>query len=380
VPAERSGTAGSGPLDDGAHAALIAEVRRATARYLDVARAREDGYVQVTGMEPEHGYHFVNARIQALAAAVGTVDLARPPMLMYVERDGAWQLVGVEYALPAPATAPFPSDAWDRHEASCHYRDGREVPAPSAPECPSRHAETGAPLVFWHPAAAVVHVWAWYPNPDGPFARQNRWLAPWGGVAGSHPHGGRSSAEIAYSQMNHRIAGAFLLVLAALAAWAVAGRGTLSHALAAPAWLLFGAYLFVTADPEAWPLGGGTFGEALADPLVVQHKVLSLIPVAIAAVEALAAIGRGIRLGWLALPVLAVAGGIGLFLHDHDGGVHLDRAFIQHAVMGTAGVVGGALLLVMRRRVVLRRRASRVRWAWPALLLTTAFVLLVYSE
>jgi hypothetical protein len=367
--------------DGQTYAGLIAEVRRATARYLDVARARADGFVQVTGMEPEHGYHFVNARTQALAAAAGAVDLAAPPMLLYVERDGVWQLVGVEYALPAvPATSPFPAEAWSRHEASCHYRDGREVPAARAADCGSRHAETGAPLVFWHPAAAVVHVWAWYPNPDGPFARENRWLAPWQGPGPSHAHTGRSAVEVAYSQMNHRIAGAFLLVLAGLAAWAAAARGVLPRALAAPVWLVFGVYLFLTADPEAWPLGGGTLREALADPLVVQHKVLSLIPVAIAAVEALAAVGRGIRLGWLAVPVLAVAGGVGLFLHDHDGGFHLDRAFIQHAVMGTAGVAGGAVLFLMRRRAVAFGRASRLRWAWPALLLTTALVLVLYSE
>jgi putative copper resistance protein D len=190
----------------------------------------------------------------------------------------------------------------------------------------------------------------------------------------------RSGVEIAYSRMNHRIAGAFLLVLAGLATWAAAGRGVLPRALAAPVWLVFGVYLFLTADPEAWPVGGGTLREALADPLVVQHKLLSLIPVAVGGIELLSVLGRAAGLAPLAFPALAVAGGIGLFLHDHDGGFHLDRAFIQHAAMGTAGVAGGAVLFLMRRRVVALGRASRLRWAWPVLLLTTALVLVLYSE
>ena len=84
--------------------AILAEVRQATARYLDVERARADGFAQLSGMEPRHGYHFarVDAGSLITAALVGEqLDLARPPMLLYVERHGLWQLAGVEYALPA---------------------------------------------------------------------------------------------------------------------------------------------------------------------------------------------------------------------------------------------------------------------------------------
>ena len=77
---------------------VVAEVRRATARYVDIANARADGYLQASGMERHHGYHFVQPAAQARALATGTLSLASPPVLLYVERDGAWQLVGVEYA------------------------------------------------------------------------------------------------------------------------------------------------------------------------------------------------------------------------------------------------------------------------------------------
>src|SRR5262245_64243786 len=102
---------------------IIAEVRRATEAYRDIARARADGFVQVSGMEARHGYHFMNIRAPALTAAgmaAGTLDLARPPMLLYVERDGVWTLAGVEYALPTPPRPnPLPGAEWNRHEASC---------------------------------------------------------------------------------------------------------------------------------------------------------------------------------------------------------------------------------------------------------------------
>src|SRR6266850_2436526 len=108
------------------------------------------------------------------ALATGTLDLAAPPVLLYVERDGLWQLVGVEYALPSvPQDDALSGAVWHTHEASCHYRDFRELPAASARACPGRHPASGEVFVGWHPALAVAHVWAWYPNPDGVFAEAN---------------------------------------------------------------------------------------------------------------------------------------------------------------------------------------------------------------
>src|SRR5256712_10183820 len=115
---------------------IVAEVRRATEPYQDIARARADGFVQVSGMEARHGYHFMNFNAPVLTAAgiaSSTLDLARPPMLLYVERDGVWQLAGVEYALPAPPRPnPLSGAEGHRHETPCHYRDYKEAPAPRA--------------------------------------------------------------------------------------------------------------------------------------------------------------------------------------------------------------------------------------------------------
>ncbi len=359
--------------------AVVAEVRRATARYVDIANARADGYLQASGMEARHGYHFVQPAAQARALATGTLDLARPPVLLYVERDGVWQLVGVEYALPSvPAANPLPGAAWHRHEASCHYRDFRELPAASARECPARHPASGEPFVAWHPTLAVAHVWAWSPNPDGVFAESNPWLAPYGSLAAPGHHA-RHPAESFYSQLTHRVAGAILLVLAALTVWeSWRPRPFPWNALSAPLWVAFGVYLIPSSDPESWPYGPQRFVEIFHDPLVLQHKLLALLPIAIGVITALrgVAVLPGRRLA-RALGVLALAGGGTLFFHFHDGRLHIDAIYLQHALMGSTAVGVGVALLLGTRTPVVR---PWLAWAWPVFLVAMATVLLFYRE
>ncbi len=369
-----AGLAAGASLDGG----VVGEVRRHTERYLDVANARADGFVQAAGMREHHGIHFVNPRAQLLAATLG-FDLARPPMLLYVERDGIFRLAGVEYALTAPPNAgPFPAEAWHHHEASCHYRDDREWAAASAADCPLRHPASAAPFVLWHPALAVAHVWAWIDNPAGPFALDNAALAPWGGTADSHRHA-RTAAEAAYSTFNHRVAGALLLVIA-MATWWESRRSRRFpwSAVSAPLWMAFSVYLFLSVDPEAWPLGPGTLADAVADGLVVQHKALSLIPLVIGVVEVLRRAGLLRSSRWRAVvPALAVLGGATMFVHGHHGGVQLDRMFLHHAAMGAAAVTGAGALFLAQRTAA--GRVALVR-AWPALLALMALLLLVYSD
>ena len=361
---------------------VVAAVRAATSRYLDIARAREDGFVQASGMEPRHGYHFVRTDLSLLAAVTGDIDLARPPMLIYVERAGAWQLAGVEYALPKrPAVNPFPGAEWHEHEASCHYRDFREVPAARPSECPSRHPQSAAEFSLWHPALSVVHVWAWYPNPDGPYAPENAFLAPYGGApppGGGHGHA-RHPAELAYSQWTHRAAGGILVLLALITVWqSWRPRRFPWSALSAPFWIGFAVYLFPSSDPESWPWGPKSFGEIFTDPLVLQHKLLALIPLVIGVVEILSAarLISGARWRYV-VPVLAVIGGVSLMAHFHEGKFHLDAIYLQHVVMGFTAVALGVTLAVVRRRSAPQ---PWFRWAWPGFLTAMGLVLLFYVE
>jgi hypothetical protein len=363
---------------------VVAEVRRATEQYQDIARARADGFVQVSGMEARHGYHFMNINAPMLTAAgmVGsTLDLARPPMLLYVERDGVWKLAGVEYALTAlPRPNPLPGSEWHRHEASCHYRDYREVPAPRAADCPTKHPESNEPFVLWHPAFAVVHVWAWIPSPDGPFSGENSALAPYGGAPApsGHRHP-RSEPELAYSQVTHRVAGGVLILVAVLTAWeAWRPRRFPWSALSSVVFILFGLYLIPTSDPESWPWGPGTFMEIFTDPLVLQHKLLALVPLSFGVIGVLRSAGVLARSYWYAVvPTLAVLAGVSLFVHFHDGRFHVDAVYLQHAAMGLTSIAAGALIFAARRTA---GGETLIRWGWPGLIGAMGLILLFYVE
>jgi hypothetical protein len=367
---------------------IVTEVRRVTAKYQDIARARADGFVQVSGMEARHGYHFmnVNAAVMAPDLVAGTLDISRPPMLLYVEREGAWQLVGVEYALPSvPATNPLPGATWHQHEASCHYRDYRETAAPRASDCPPRHPESGEPFVLWHPAFAVAHVWAWIENPDGPFAEENRALAPYGGAIRTGPghRHPRSGPELAYSQFTHRVAGGVLLLAAGVIAWETRRpRRFPWSALSSGLFILFGLYLIPTSDPESWPWGPKSFGEIFTDPLVLEHKLLALVPITIGIATGLRNAGLFPRARWLTLiGALALLSGATLFVHFHDGHFHVDRIYLQHVAMGTTVAALGVVLLIGRRAARRTERGEAImRWAWPAFVAALAVILLFYAE
>ena len=363
---------------------IVAEVRRVTEPYQDIARARADGFVQVSGMEARHGYHFININAPVLTAAgmaANTLDLARPPMLLYVERDGVWTLAGVEYALTAPPRPnPLPGASWHNHEASCHYRDYRETPAPRAADCPSKHPESGEVFVLWHPAFAVAHVWAWIPSPDGPFSEENPALAPYGGAPrpSGHPHP-RSEPELAYSQVTHRVAGGVLILVAVLTMWeAWRPRRFPWSALSSILFILFGLYLIPTSDPESWPWGPGTFMEIFTDPLVLQHKLLALVPLSFGVIGLLRSAGVLARTYWYAIvPTLAVLAGASLFVHFHDGHFHFDAIYLQHAAMGLTSIAAGTLIFVGRRSV---GGEALIRWGWPGLIGAMGLILLFYVE
>ena len=363
---------------------IVAEVRRATEHYRDIARARADGFVQVSGMEASHGYHFMNINAPILTAAgmaANALDLARPPMLLYVERDGVWELAGVEYALATPPRPnPLPGAPWHKHEASCHYRDYKEAPAPRAADCPPRHPESNEPFVLWHPEFAVAHVWAWIPSPDGAFSAENRALASYGGAThrAGHPHP-RSEPELAYSQVTHRVAGGVLILVAVLTAWeAWRPRRFPWSALSSIVFMLFGLYLIPTSDPESWPWGPGTFMEIFTDPLVLQHKLLALVPFSFGVIGFLRSAGALASSYWYALvPTLAILAGASLFVHFHDGRFHIDAIYLQHAAMGITSIAAGALIFAARRT---GGGEVLIRWGWPGLIGAMGLILLFYVE
>jgi hypothetical protein len=155
-------------------ASFLANARVATAKYAtDLARAKRDGYtVVVTRHIPDMGWHFMNP-------ALTKFDVTKPSILVYVKRGSRWHLVAFEWVFPEkPAKNPLPGATYGSFGAACHYADGTFVFAAAETDCAEKSPESSAPFGFWHPDLVTLHVWLWYPNPDGIFAGMNPLMAP----------------------------------------------------------------------------------------------------------------------------------------------------------------------------------------------------------
>jgi hypothetical protein len=115
--------------------------KAATAKYHDINKAIEDGYVDIDVVVQNMGYHYMKP-----SNIDGTFNPAKPPILVYSKNPetGKMKLVAVEYAIPN--TDPRPegftgdSDVW----------------------------ENNTDFGLW-----LCHAWVWYNNPDGIFNEFN---------------------------------------------------------------------------------------------------------------------------------------------------------------------------------------------------------------
>jgi len=154
-------------------AGQLADARIATAKYaLNLKQAKEDGYFILTRGIPDMGYHFLNPNITGF-------DITKPPILVYEKHGDSWQLGAFEWVFPeTPATPPLDGATYGTFGAACHYRDGTFVFEPAQSDCPNVSPDTGSRFRFWHPDLVTLHVWVWYPNPDGLYAGMNPLVHP----------------------------------------------------------------------------------------------------------------------------------------------------------------------------------------------------------
>jgi len=158
-------------------APILAKARLATAKYAtSLAAARKAGYtVNVTRMIPDMGWHFLNPKIAGF-------DASKPPILVYTKRGASWQLVAFEWVFTEkPKQAPLPGATYGSFGAACHYADGTFVPAAAEADCAKTSPESGTAFGFRHPDFVTLHLWAWYPNPDGVYAGMNPLVRPFNG-------------------------------------------------------------------------------------------------------------------------------------------------------------------------------------------------------
>jgi hypothetical protein len=201
----------------------------------------------------------------------------------------------------------------------------------------------------------------------------------------------------AYSEFNHHLAGAFVILIGLselVGALALAG-----FTLRALAWARFllpvamlaaGIYLLVWSDHDAWPIGTLSLTQTFfgGDLEILQHKVFGLLLCGIGLVETWRRLGKIRQLLWAApLPVFAILGGILLFAHHHGDHPGANAIMINHMIMGTMAIAAGSSKLATSpvTACFLGRSWTMERhWGWyvvwPALILLIGLQLLLYRE
>jgi hypothetical protein len=163
-------------------------------------------------------------------------------------------------------------------------------------------------------------------------------------------HGGTADEETAYALFMHRSSGMALILLGALV---LADRLTRRRYGAfqigiGVVWLVFGLHLFIKADLEGWPIGPASFLESFSMPTAsewMQHKVLSLIPLALGTWTF---VSRRVPMSApvsYAVGGLLALGGAGLLVHQHADHLGMDIVNLQHRLMAMTAlfIAGGSI-------------------------------------
>jgi hypothetical protein len=153
-------------------AGQLAAARAATAKYAtNLAKAKSAGYMIITKMMPNMGFHYLNPHISGF-------NIRKPQILVYEHTKTGWQLGALEWVFTKmPNSPPLPNATFGQFPAACHYADGTFIPDKNSSTC-AKKAPSGAKFTFWHPDLITMHVWVWYPNPAGLFSGTNPLVAP----------------------------------------------------------------------------------------------------------------------------------------------------------------------------------------------------------
>ncbi len=184
----------------------------------------------------------------------------------------------------------------------------------------------------------------------------------------------------AYSEMNHHIAGVFVLLAGGLALLAAVDNIRFSWARYAWPGLFFllGLFLLVYHDPESWPVGPLSLQESLSDVQIVQHVLFTFIILGIGLIEGLRCRGTLTHPLWgLVFPALAVSAAFMLFAHKHGEGESADKIYRHHVTMAVAGIIAMVAKVLDDTQLVKEKIGSYV---WTGLMIFVGIMLLIYSE
>jgi len=184
----------------------------------------------------------------------------------------------------------------------------------------------------------------------------------------------------AYSELNHHVAGVFVLLAGGLAFVAASGNRQLSWARYGWPGLFFllGIFLFVRHNPESWPWGPLSLWESITEPEVLQHTVFTFIVLGIGVIEWMRCRGTLTNPLWgLIFPALALSAAVMLFWHHHREGPSADKIYRHHAIMASAGIVAMIAKVLDDSRLA---KGKLPAYLWSGLIMFIGFMLLIYKE
>ena len=185
-----------------------------------------------------------------------------------------------------------------------------------------------------------------------------------------------------YSLFMHHSSGVALMALGMLVLFDRLTRGRIAAIQLGIAliWLGFGAHLFIRSDPEGWPIGPAGFLESFSMPTSgewIQHKLLSLIPLALGLWTLISRRGAMKPSLSYALGGLLALGGAALLFHQHLEHQTLDIVNLQHRFMAiTSLFIAGSAMADG-----IARMKSRIRpFLLPSGLMLLGMQLVIYVE
>jgi putative copper resistance protein D len=190
------------------------------------------------------------------------------------------------------------------------------------------------------------------------------------------------------SEFNHRFAGVFVIVagIFILSESYLSKRWPLAHYAWPLCFLAVGLFLLVFSDTEIWPFGPQSLWYAVTHNREdLQHKVFSIILLAIGCVELQRARGR-LQARWATwfFPAVGVAGAILLLFHVHGGDMqaphametmeHIQKEHRWFAATGLGVALTNGLAGTPQKWQQLFKKA------WPLLLILLGVLLTQYTE
>ncbi len=191
----------------------------------------------------------------------------------------------------------------------------------------------------------------------------------------------RNAQDIAWSEYNHHVAGAIVLVMGILVLLEKTGKAPWARHWPLLLIVLAG-FLFLRSEAEGWPTGSLTLAESLRDPEFIQHKTFMVLMTGFAGFE-WSVRNQVMRNGWAkyVFPLICALGGMMLLTHSHSIANVKELLLLEmtHMPLAVFAIWSG-----WTRWLELRLENGRAKaiagWLWPTFFCLTALTLLLYRE